>query len=65
MDTVYKYDVLKPQYVVENLGKGKTVLVIDFKTMRVMDCVDMTVRTIQTFIDSTDTVFYIKTEVTA
>lgn len=57
---MYKYTVLKKEYVIETLGKGKDVLCIDFKNMRVMDCADMTVRTIQSYIESPDTVFYIK-----
>ncbi len=56
------YTVLKSEYVIETLGKGGTVLVIDFQTMRVMNCADMTVTTINSYIAKADTVFYKVTE---
>lgn len=55
------YSVLKKEYVIENLGKDKTVYCVDFKTMRVMDCETMTVGTIKNYINSPDTVFYLVT----
>ena len=44
------YTVLKSDYVVETLGKGNDVLVVDFQTMRVMSCLDMTINTINSYI---------------
>lgn len=55
------YSVLKKEYVIESLGKGKIVYCVDFKTMRVMDCESMTVGVIRSNIDSPDTVFYLVT----
>ena len=53
------YSELKKQYVIENLGKGNTVLVVDFQTMRVMNCVDMTVNTINSYIAKDSTKFFL------
>lgn len=53
-----KYEGLKAQYVIETLGKGTDVLVCDFKSRKIVDCMDMTVRAINSYIDSPDTVFY-------
>lgn len=55
------YTVIKKEYVIESLGKGKTVYCVDFKGMRVMDCGNMTISTIRNFIDSADSVFYMVT----
>jgi hypothetical protein len=53
-----KYVVLKKEYVIETLGKGTKVLVVDFQTMRVLDCSELTVNTINFYIGKDDTVFY-------
>jgi hypothetical protein len=53
-----KYEVLKKEYVIETLGKGTKVLVVDFQTMRVLDCSELTVNTINFYIGKDDTVFY-------
>ena len=52
------YTVIKSEYVVETLGKGNDVLVVDFQTMRVMSCLDMTINTINSYIAKPNTVFY-------
>ena len=52
------YEVIKKEYVVETLGKGSTVILCDFDTMRMMNCVDMSVRSINSYIDKANTVFY-------
>ena len=52
------YTETKKEYVVESLGKGQTVLVVDFQTMRVMDCTEMTVNTINSYIAKADTKFF-------
>ena len=51
-------DVLKKDYVIETLAKGNTVIVCDFPTMRMLDCRDMTVNTVNSFIAKTETVFF-------
>lgn len=60
----YKYTVLKSQYVMEKLGQGATVLCVDFTGMRLMDCGDMVVNTLQKFIADGVSVFYLKEAVT-
>ena len=52
------YTVIKSEYVVETLGKGNDVLVVDFQTMRVMSCLEMTINTINSYIAKPNTVFY-------
>ena len=52
------YTELKKEYVIENLGKGNKVIMCDFSTMRMVDCDTMTVGTIQSFIEKTETKFF-------
>ena len=52
------YEQLKKDYVIETLAKGNAVIVCDFSTMRMLDCREMTVNTINSFIAKTDTVFF-------
>ena len=52
------YTETKKEYVIESLGKGQSVLVVDFQTMRVMDCTEMTVNTINSYIAKSDTKFF-------
>jgi hypothetical protein len=52
------YEVLKKEYAIETLAKGNEVLVVDFQTMRVMSCLEMTVNMINYYKDKDDTVFY-------
>jgi len=49
---------LKKEYVIENLGKGNKVILCDFATLRMVDCADMTVNTILSFIEKAETKFY-------
>lgn len=52
------YTELKKEYVIETLGKGDTVILCDFETMRMMDCKTLTVAAIQTFIEKSTTKFF-------
>lgn len=52
------YTELKKEYVIETLGKGDTVILCDFETKRMIDCKDLTVATIQSFIEKTETKFF-------
>lgn len=52
------YEQLKKDYVIETLAKGNTVIVCDFSTMRMLDCCEMTVNTINSFIVKSETVFF-------
>ena len=52
------YTELKKEYVIETLGKGTKVILCDFATMRMLDCGDMSVNTIQSFIDKAGTKFF-------
>ena len=45
------YTEVKKDYVIETLAKGNTVIVCDFSTLRMLDCGEMTVNTINSFID--------------
>lgn len=57
---MYKYTIIKNQYVMEKLGQGATILCVDFNGMRVMNCGDMKVGTLQAFISDTSYIFYVK-----
>lgn len=52
------YTELKKEYVIENLGKGNRVIMCDFSTMRMVDCCTMTVGTINSFIEKSETKFF-------
>ena len=52
------YTETKKEYVIESLGKGHRVVVVDFQTMRVMDCAEMTINTINSYIAKPDTKFF-------
>lgn len=52
------YTELKKEYVIETLGKGEKVIMCDFATMRMVDCGDMTVNTILSFIEKSETKFF-------
>lgn len=49
---------LKKEYVIENIGKGNCVILCDFDSMRMIDCVDLTVKSINAFIEKPNTKFY-------
>lgn len=52
------YTELKKEYVIETLGKGNSVIMCDFSTMRMVDCGEMTVNTIKSFIEKNETKFF-------
>lgn len=52
------YTEVKKDFVIETLAKGSTVICCDFSTLRMADCSEMTVNTILSFIDKTDTKFF-------
>lgn len=52
------YTELKKEYVIENLGKGTRVIMCDFSTMRMVDCAEMTVAAINSFIDKPEAKFF-------
>lgn len=54
-----KYDSLKPQYVVENLGKGKTVLCCDFGSNKIINCFELTIGSVLKLVNSPDCIFFI------
>ena len=53
-----KYTELKKEYVIETLGKGTKVIMCDFATMRMAECSEMTVNTINSFIEKPETKFF-------
>lgn len=54
------YTGVDPKYVIEKLGKGERVLLADFATMRVMECANMTVNAINSFIPRTDCKWFVE-----
>jgi hypothetical protein len=52
------YTELKKEYVIETLGKGNRVIMCDFATMRMVDCGEMTVSAINSFLAKPETKFY-------
>lgn len=52
------YTELKKEYVIETLGKGNRVIMCDFSTMRMVDCGEMTVNAINSFMAKSETKFY-------
>jgi len=52
------YTELKKEYVIETLGKGTKVIMCDFSTMRMVDCTEMTVQAINSFIEKAETKFF-------
>ena len=54
----YNYVEVKPSYVIEKLGKNANVIMCDFATRRMVNCDDMTVGAIQSFLDKSSTKFF-------
>ena len=52
------YTELKKEYVIETLGKGARVIMCDFSTMRVLECVELSVEAINSLIEEPDTKFF-------
>ena len=52
------YTEVKKEYILETLGKGTTVLVVDFLKMQVLNCYDLTIRQINSFIVKEETKFF-------
>lgn len=52
------YTELKKEYVIETLGKGSSVILCDFDTMRMINCGELTVNAINSFIAKENTVFF-------
>lgn len=52
------YTELKKEYVIETLGKGSSVILCDFDTMRMINCGELTVNAINAFIAKENTVFF-------
>lgn len=49
---------VKPEYVLQTLGKGTKVTACDFSTNRMSDCGEMTVNAINAFIEKGTVKFY-------
>ena len=60
---MYKFTVIDRKCVIEKLGKGSTILCVDFNSMVVKDCERMTIGAIRALIENMDTIFYAKEEV--
>ena len=53
---------IKTEFVLATLGKGTKVVMCDFATMRMLDCGDMTVNSIVSFMDKDTVKFFTVTE---
>ena len=52
------YTELKKEYVIETLGKGARVIMCDFATMRMLECVELSVAAVNSFIEKPETKFF-------
>lgn len=59
----YEYTEVKKEYVFKVLGENKTVLCVDFNALRVMNCNELKVGAIQSFLEIPNAKFYERTEV--
>lgn len=57
---MFKYTIVKNEYVMEKLGKGSEIVCVDFTGMRLINCGDMLVNTLQKFLKDGVSVFYLK-----
>lgn len=54
------YTGIDAKYVIEKLSKGEKVLLADLGSMRVIDCMTMTVSAINSFIPRTDCKWFVE-----
>lgn len=54
----YTYTEVKPQYVIEKLGKNANIIMCDFASRRMVNCDDMTVGAIQSFLEKDSVKFF-------
>ena len=52
------YTELKKEYVMETLGKGTPVIMCDFSTMRMVNCDDLTVNSVNFFMEKPEAKFF-------
>ena len=62
---MYSYVAIDKKYVFGKLEKGEFLLMCDFKGLKILEVNDLTVNQINYYINSGDTVFYSRTEVSA
>lgn len=62
---MYTYSVVDKKYVFGKLEKGEYLLMCDFKGLKILEVNDLTVNQINYYINSNDTVFYSRSEVSA
>lgn len=60
---MYTYTAVDKKFVFGKLDKGEYLLVCDFKSMKVLAVNELTVSQVNYYIESTDTVFYSRSEV--
>ena len=54
----YSYSETKKDYVLESLGKGYSVVLADFQAMKMLDCGNLTVNAINSYMARNDVKFY-------
>ena len=52
------YVQVEKSNVLTELNNGSDLYCVDFRTLRVMRCADMTVSAVKSFLDNDDTLFY-------
>lgn len=55
---MYTYTLVDKKYLYGKLEKGEYLLLVDFKAMKVLAVNDLSVEQINYYINSSDTVFY-------
>jgi hypothetical protein len=52
------YDLIKKEDVLKELNGGAVMYVVDIPTQRVMDCANMTLSAVKSFIDKPEAMFF-------
>ena len=52
------YELIEKDNVLAELNKGSVMYVVDFPTLRVMECANMTLAAISGFIDKPEALFF-------
>lgn len=52
------FQELKKEFVIQTLAKGDSVIVCDFSTMKMVQCDDLTISAINSYIAKSETLFF-------
>lgn len=56
------YELVEKENVMEEMGSGSEMYVVDIPTRRVIACLDMTLSAVKSFLDKPETMFFKKVE---